>query len=380
MLTHKSSKMKRLLIAPNSFKECSDSVTISEIIHNNLKGNLDCNLVRKPISDGGDGFTEVCKHYFNGIELIYNVSSPYGDELLECKIIYSEEMKTVYIESANVLGLKVVPLDKRNPLYLSSKGLGELLIILAGENYDIQKVIIGIGGTATVDMGIGACSAFGLKLYDGNGKILDAVPTNFVKAEDIDWQEYNLPFLVLNIIDVSNPLVGKLGAVRQFGPQKGTNEVSIKLIENGFDNILNILQNKELTDSSKVLYGAGGGIPAGLNIFLGAGEISAEKFIMEELNIVDEIKMSDIVITGEGAFDEQSFMGKGAGIIANKALADGKQVIIICGKFDRNVGSKLSDNVKVFEISSFFNSQEESIRNFEMGINKICDKISTMIN
>ena len=134
-----------ILIAPNSFKECSDSITITNIIYNNLKKNLDCNLIRKPISDGGDGFTDVCKHYFNGEELIYNVSTPYNDEALECKVIYSEETKTVYIESANVLGLKVVPPERRNPLLLSSKGLGELLLILAGEIYDIKKVVIGIG-------------------------------------------------------------------------------------------------------------------------------------------------------------------------------------------------------------------------------------------
>ena len=368
-----------ILIAPNSFKECSDSVTISDIIYNNLGKNLDCNLIRKPISDGGDGFTDVCKHYFNGEELIYNVSTPYNDEALECKVIYLEETKTVYIESANVLGLKVVPPERRNPLLLSSKGLGELLLILAGEIYDIKKVVIGIGGTATIDMGLGACSALGLKLNDIIGEALDVIPANFSKVKDIEWYKNKLPFQVLSIIDVSNPLVGEQGAAKQFGNQKGANKSSLVVIENGFDNILNILQNKGLLGSSKVLYGAGGGIPSGLNILLGTEEISAEKFIMEDLKVATEIMMSDFVITGEGAFDQQSFMGKGAGIIMNKASQYGKKVILVCGKFDEKVKSILNDNVKVFDIASQFKSMEDSIKYFEVGLKKICDKIVTLI-
>jgi len=275
--------------------------------------------------------------------------------------------------------LKVVPPERRNPLLLSSKGLGELLVILAGEIYDIRKVVIGIGGTATIDMGLGACSALGLKLNDIIGEALDVIPANFSKVKDIEWYGNRLPFSVLSIIDVSNPLVGKQGAARQFGNQKGANKSSLVLIENGFGNILNILQNNSLINSSKVLYGAGGGISTGLNIFLGTNEMSAEKFIMDELNVSEEIKKSEWVITGEGAFDQQSFMGKGAGIIMNKASQYGKKVILVCGKFDEKVKSKLNDNVYVFEIASLFNNLEESINKIETGLKKICDKIVALI-
>jgi glycerate kinase len=369
----------KILIAPNSFKECSNSVAISDIIHNRLKKNLEYYLVQKPISDGGDGFTEVCKLYFNGKELDYSVSTSYNDEPLECRLIYSEETKTVYIESANVLGLKVVPSAKRNPLLLTSRGLGELLIKLSREKLDIQKVLIGIGGTATIDMGLGACSALDLRLLDGNGRALNVNPSNYVKTEDIFWKDAELPFSVLNILDVSNPLIGKQGAAIQFGPQKGADEKSIELIENGFVNILKVLKNKELADSSKVLYGAGGGISAGLKIFLGSAEITAEKFILDDLKLEEHIKMCDIVITGEGAFDQQSFMGKGAGIVLSKALENGKKVILVCGKIDEMVRSKLSESIKVFEISSLFKSKKESILNFEIGLIQICDRIATMI-
>jgi glycerate kinase len=370
-----SIQSRRVLIAPNSFKECSNSVTISNLICNHLAKKLDNNLIRKPISDGGDGFTEVCKYYFDGEELTYKISTPYNDEPMDCKVIYDSETKTVYIESANVLGLKVVPTEKRNPLLLSSKGLGELLLRLSVEKIDIQKVVIGIGGTATIDMGLGVCSTLGLQLIDGDGKDLDAVPCNFHKVLDIVWEKNKLPFSLLSIIDVSNPLLGTKGAARQFGPQKGADKSSIELIENGFTNILNLLKNKELIHSSKVQYGAGGGITAGINLFLGGEEISGEKFIIEDLKLEDQIMMSDIIITGEGAFDQQSFMGKGAGIVLNKAVEYGKEVILICGKIDENIRTKLNDHVKVFQISSLFKSEEESIKNFETGLKIICDRI-----
>jgi len=371
--------IKRILIAPNSFKECSDSITIANIIYNRLKKNLNCTLIRKPISDGGDGFAEVCKLYFKGEEIIYNISTPYNDGPLECKVIYSKLTKTVYIESANVLGLKVVPSYKRNPLLLSSKGLGELIIALANEKFEIKKVIIGIGGTATIDMGLGACSVFGLKLFDKSSKELRVIPSNFGKIKNIEWNWQKLPFSISSILDVSNPLMGYKGATREFGPQKGADQSSIQTIENGFANILNLLRNNSLTVIPKRLSGAGGGITTGLNIFLGADSISAEKYIMEELNLAEEIKMSDLVLTGEGAFDQQSFMGKGAGLILNKALEYENKVILVCGYMDANLRSRLSEKVNVFEIAALFGSQAESIKNFESGLNEICDEIIKLI-
>ena len=223
-----SRQIRAVLIAPNSFKVCSDSVTISKIIYNHLSTNLEYDLVQKPISDGGDGFTEVCKHYFNGEELVFVVSTPFNDETIKCKVTYAVESKTIYIESANVLGLKVVPAERRNPLLLSSKGLGELLLKLSDQKLDIRKVVVGIGGTATIDMGVGLCSALGLQLIDRSWKVLDAVPSNFTKVVDIVWEEKKLPFSVLNVIDVSNPLLGIQGAARQFGLQKRADEASME--------------------------------------------------------------------------------------------------------------------------------------------------------
>jgi len=370
---------KNCLIAPNSFKECSNSIIISKIIYRILHSKLNFNFIQKPISDGGDGFIDVCKHYFNGKNINYTIPNSYNSSKLQCEVLYSKHRKTVYIESANVLGLKLVPNEMKNPLYLSSKGLGELLLKLTTEKINIEKVIIGIGGTATIDMGLGACSVFGLKLFDENNKELENIPGNFHRIRNIKWQEQTLSFDITTILDVENPLTGINGAANVFGRQKGADDSSIRIIEKGFNNIVNILYSKKLIDSTDTLSGAGGGILAGLGIFLKAKQSSAAEFILQELEIEDAIKKSDIVITGEGAFDEQSLMGKGAGIIVNTAKEFQKEIILICGKIDKNIKSKLGDDTTIIELISFFRDETESIENFELGIRKACNSIIRMI-
>ena len=118
---------KRILISPNSFKECASAVTIAKLIGNNLSALKDTELITKPISDGGDGFLEVCRFYFDGEIIKYSISRAYDDSTFDCPILYCKNLNEIYIESAEVFGLKVIPDLYRNPLRLSSKGLGELL-------------------------------------------------------------------------------------------------------------------------------------------------------------------------------------------------------------------------------------------------------------
>ncbi|MCG6913582.1 glycerate kinase [bacterium BMS3Abin03] len=371
---------KSILISPNSFKECSNSVNISDLIYKNLKMNSEDKIIRAPISDGGDGFTEVCKYYFRGRLLTYKITKPYSDTYFDCSILYSEETKTVYIESANVLGLKLIPKEFRDPLRLSSKGLGEILNQLERETYPFDNVIIGMGGTGTSDIGLGACSVLGFKLFDHQNNELDVIPVNYSKAKSIEWERRNFPFNVYFILDVDNPLSGKDGTVRVFAKQKGADENTIEILERGFDNVLNLLQNNKLYTSSNILSGAGGGIPSGFNILFNSSNIPAREFILTNLDLRKQIELADLVITGEGSFDSQSLMGKGAGIVLNEALKLEKEVILICGRIDDKLKSILGENVKYIDLQSYFENEEDSIKNYKMGIEKACKKIVNMIN
>jgi len=368
-----------ILISPDSFKECISSVKLSSLVAEEFDDLQGVNLILKPISDGGDGFLEVCRFHFGGEILNYKISTPYDNSELVCPVLYDRDSKTIYIESADVLGLKIVPEQFRNPLKLSSKGLGELFIKLEDDvipgKISVDKLIVGIGGTATIDMGIGACSALGLKLYDvGNREILP-IPRNFSKAKDFNWENKSFPFQIDLIIDVDNILLGKTGAARVFGHQKGASESDKVILENGFNNIVNLLQNNKIVDSSNRLYGAGGGIPSLLSSLLNATNRSAKNFILSDLGISKLKGKVDFVITGEGAFDYQSLMGKGAGIILLEFEKQCSKIFLLCGIIRDEVKQKLPENILQIEISKFFENKDESIMNIESGIRLACIKI-----
>ena len=375
---------KKILIAPNSFKEVADSKEVTELIQKYLmKQNSSFNCIKAPISDGGDGFLEVCQSVFNLEKIKYEISTPYDESSFECEIGYSGKLKNVYIESATVLGLKVIPEEKRDPLYVTSKGLGDLLLKIADDinknKLAVERIYIGVGGTGTNDLGLGMCSRFGLELIDIYGKPISAVPEYFPRVKEVIWSEPDLPFEIIVISDVNNPLLGAKGATKTFGLQKGADKGEIRVLELGFNKIIKSLNSNDLQISIDELSGAGGGLAAGFQIFFNSKIIKAKEFILDTLKLREQVDNSDYIITGEGSFDSQTLQGKGAGIISNYALDQNKKVILFCGKIDEEVKNQLSENVIAVELSSFFDNIEESINNFEEGTQKACEKITSLI-
>jgi glycerate kinase len=165
----------------------------------------------------------VCKNFFGLETLHFEASRPFDSEKILVPSGYSPDTKTLYIESAEVLGLKIIPKEFRKPLTLSSKGLGELLLLIYEGVTDgfleVEKVIVGVGGTGTNDLGIGMMEAFGLELYDKNDNKLDVLPVNFSEVQKIITPEIQLPFELEMICDVENPLLGENGACKVFAQQ-----------------------------------------------------------------------------------------------------------------------------------------------------------------
>lgn len=369
--------MKNILIAVNSFKETADAVAVSDLFNKYLDKSL-FNVIQKPISDGGDGFLEVCKFHFDLEILNYSITTPYDETYIDCKVGLDRRNKTLYIESAEVLGLKRIPIDKRHPQILNSKGLGDLLELIRLDveelKYEADKIVIGIGGTGTMDMGLGMCSRFGLKLFDINGSEIDVLPENFSDAVDIEFRKPNLPFTFETVLDVDNPLLGNNGGII-FGMQKGALTDELKQIESGWSKIVNLLKNNYLTDIPKELPGAGGGLAAGLNLLCETSKKSAKDFISNDLKIDMDDSVIDMVITGEGKFDEQSLMGKGAGVIINLFEEVNIPVVLCCGKIDYKVSEQLSMNVFPMELITYI---DDPVNNFEKAISIACDEISGM--
>ena len=210
--------IKKILIAPNSFKEVADSDIIAELFKKYLSNVTSLKIETFPISDGGDGFLNVCKSAFNLDLVKYRITTPYDESFFDCEVGYDKIKQSLYIESAKVLGLRVIPEDQRHPLSLSSKGLGDLLLQInkdVKENrLNIKEVFIGVGGTGTNDLGLGACSRFELELEDIYGKRNPVIPEYFHRVKNVKWSKPDLLFNITTISDVNNPLMGAMGATK----------------------------------------------------------------------------------------------------------------------------------------------------------------------
>ncbi|HCY77953.1 MAG TPA: hypothetical protein DHV28_18760 [Ignavibacteriales bacterium] len=364
----------KILVAPNSFKECATSDEISAIISCGLRNNPDLEIVNKPLSDGGDGFLKVCEYIFKVETITYSIKSSYRNNINNYNVLYNSSKKSIYIESAELFGLKVISQSERSPLKLSSEILGNLLLNIVedvnSKKLMVDEVWIGIGGTATIDFGIGACSQLGVSFFDADGNRKTPVPENFNQISKIENTGVRLPFKLKCVVDVETELIGEPGAIEIYGKQKGASESDLILIKKGIQNILNILTTDKRNLLPQKINGAGGGLAAGLNIFFGAEIISAEDFIKKSILQDINLKELDAVITGEGRFDFQSFEGKGAGVILKMFGERNIPIFMINGSTNLQSNIKLAENIIVINLIDLFESQAESIKNYGAGITK----------
>lgn len=375
--------MTKILIAPNSFKECAGSIEITEQLKGYFAGRPDgFDIVSKPLSDGGDGFLDVCNYYFGCKEITYHIKSMINDELIECTVGYSEKFKTVYIESADVIGLKLLSPEYRKPHLISSKAMGELLILIENDilanKINAEKVLIGIGGTGTNDMGLGMLSALGFELFDEEENLLEVIPANYAFANSYKWSIRKFPFETVLVVDVDNPLTGANGASYVFARQKGAYPEEIELMEKGFINIIELVKRQHPEFEQAKLSGAGGGIVTAFQLFLNSNIIYAKEFILEMLGVA-KADDAGIVITGEGAFDAQSLGNKGPGIIIDFFESKAEKIFLIVGKLESGLPESLLEKLEIIELSSFCSSKEESIKNFKSGLNLASGKIYSRI-
>lgn len=368
----------KILVAPNSFKECADSLEVAQIIHRHilsLDGKM--NVISFPISDGGDGFLNVVRHHFNTSDVKLIISKPHNNKTQRVTVCYTSQGKTLFIESADAVGLKVIPKKHRNPLYLNSFPLGELIKKVSETNLDIQKITIGVGGTAINDLGLGLCSVFGLKLLDANGKNLDVIPANFIYADKIILNNKTIPFRIELILDVEVPLLGEKGTSKVFAPQKGASEEEVEILEKGVLNILRILKDDHNLNFLNKKMGAGGGIGLGLSL-LSKTKVKvtfAKEFILKKLELQKSLKECDVVITGEGTFDDQSFMNKATGVVIEQAIQMNKKVFLIAGKIEHSVLHNYDDIVTSIELTKYFETEEEERENYKIAIEKAAEEI-----
>lgn len=369
----------KILLCVNSFKESLDSVAINKLLAEELASHK---IKVFPISDGGDGFLEIIRHKKNCQSRFFFILSPLFDERIRVEVLFDN--KNVYIESANVLGLKLVDKLQRNPLKTSSFGLGTLLKkIFSEEKFRDKKIVIGIGGTSTNDAGCGMAQAIGFELKDlknkdlkSGGKFLRDLKQFSIERKY--WEEFEKRKLIA-VADVENPLIGRHGSARVYAEQKGASKKDILILESGMKNFSDVVQ-KTLGKNipQKRMFGAGGGLTAGLNVFLNADVISwREYFSLSKF----ETEKFDFIITGEGKIDSQSFYGKVVGEIYQLSRKINSKLILVCGSADeKSIPFKLKKEIhSLIAIQKYFKNEEESCRKVTLGIRKASEEINCVL-
>ena len=328
----------KIIIAPQSFKGSLTAKEATNIILDSAKSVFpNAELVGLPIADGGDGTLETIIDATNGELINSNVKGP-DNRIVEASwgLFNSEKNeKTAIIEMARASGLAMLDPNNLDPFNSTTFGTGEL-IINAVKN-GAKKIILGIGGSATNDCGIGVAKAVGVKFLDSKKNEIDNNVANFSKIREINLNNFNPELKNIKFevaCDVTNTLCGIEGASYIYGPQKGASIDDIKILDKNLLHIGNLIE-KELNLNVLNLKGGGaaGGLGAGMVAFFGATLRPGVDIIFDTLNVEEKIKDADLIITGEGQFDISSTYNKAPTAIAKLGKKYNIPAIGISGSF-----------------------------------------------
>ena len=371
--------MKKILVAVDSFKGSMTSLEAGNAIKKGIKSILPDTEVRvRPVADGGEGTTDVLIYGRDGVsrERCY-VTGPLGDRITAEYTIYNAaDGRTAVMEMAAAAGLPLVPENRRDPMHTTTSGVGEMINDAVSKG--CERFIIGIGGSATNDGGIGMLQALGFYCLDADGHevpygaeglgvlerivipgkmlvrknsselaVADPVDTPIVgtaaisgagavdeSCVDDDDFASRLSRCTFSIAcDVTNPLVGELGCSRVFAPQKGADAEMVEIMDGYMKNYADVVERSAEGKSDRNTPGAGaaGGLGYAFLMFLGGKLMPGIDIVLSEIGLEADVEWADIVITGEGRIDAQTMMGKTPLGVAKLAKKHGKYVIAIGG-------------------------------------------------
>ena len=333
--------MTKYVVAPDSFKESMTAKEVCDAMERGIKqANPAVEVVKVPMADGGEGTVDSLVDATNGQRVTVEVTGPLGNKISAYYGIVGKGT-TAVIEMAKASGLEIVEKKKRNPMITTTFGTGEL--IRGALDHDVKEIIIGLGGSSTNDGGSGMAQALGAKLLDQNNHQISFGGGNLDKLDRIDISNLDSRLQDVKIIlasDITNPLIGKDGASRVFGPQKGATPEMVEKLENNLQHYAKIIKrnlNKDVASVSGA--GAAGGLGAGLMAFTTCEMRRGVDLAIEVTKLEEKIRDADYVFTGEGGTDFQTKFGKTPYGVAKLGKKYHKPVISLAGYLGEGIDS-----------------------------------------
>lgn len=338
----------KIVLAPDKFKGSLTGIQFCDIVEGSLRKVLpDVEILSLPLSDGGDGTIEILEYHLNGKLVNIKVNNPLFRPI-NTTYLYMEAIKTAFVEMAGASGMALLKPEEQNCFHTTTLGTGE--VILDAIKKGAKTIILGIGGSATNDCGIGMANALGYKFEDKNGVELKTIGKNLSKIQHINTDDViedlnNIDFKVA--CDVTNALYGEQGAAYIYGPQKGASENEIKQLDEGLKNISHVFI-KQFGKNIQNIKGAGaaGGMGAGAMVFLNAELKSGIDLIKGLIGFDERIQGANWIITGEGKLDNQTLSGKTIQGVLTSAKKHQIPLAALCGSV-----SLSNENAKKLGIS-----------------------------
>jgi glycerate kinase len=323
----------RILIAPDKFKgSLSAEDVCSAVVEGIRLVSHSVSVKCVPMADGGEGTSGILASLSGGRVVEVPGRDPLG-RVMTGKVGFSSDECDAFIEMSSVSGLALLSDDERNPAYTSTVGTGDL--ILAALSANAKRIVLGIGGSATHDLGTGMASVLGVRFLDVQKKTFAPVGATLKDILHIDFSAFDprirkTKFIVL--CDVDNPLYGPDGAANVFARQKGADDATVLLLEQGTKHFAELIKDKFDQDVNIPGAGAAGGLGAGAKFFLNASLQKGIDFMIDFSDLEKDVINSDLVITGEGHADRQTFSGKVVHGVAGLCRKHSKKLWLVAGR------------------------------------------------
>ncbi|MEA5003605.1 MAG: glycerate kinase [Christensenella sp.] len=369
--------MKNFILAPDSFKGTMSAQTVCSIWSEAIKKHIPDAKIRKlPLADGGEGMVEAFLGACGGQRKAAMVSGPAGERVDAVYGILPDG--TAVVEMAACAGLTLIGKDN-DPRKATTYGVGELLLHAANDG--AHKIILGLGGSATNDCGIGMAAALGYRFYDRDNKEMEPLAKNMVHIDRIEKPEIMPDIEVLAACDVDNPLYGEHGATYTFGPQKGVKGEMLAELDAGLKKMAKVIdQDLHVRIDDAPGAGAAGGLGGGVLAFLNGTLEPGIDLLLDVVHFEDMLDNTDMVFVGEGRMDWQTAHGKAPVGISRRAKKRGIPCIALNGMAGKGAEAVYDEGIcALFSAGQGATDMSEIIKTCEQDMSRLADAVVRML-